>query len=269
MKLTTILALVPLVLAQSKQVESTVGMPARVDQVVLPAPELEAAPVDPNAPVLLRVTGTWAHGTDFRYDLEYQGFEPGEYDLARWLVRKDGGEKQALPAIPVTVRALLPAGAMTPHPRASGDDLNVGGYRVLMIVAGVAWLLGLVLLLRWIRPPRPVTVAAVARPRTLAERLRPLVQRALANELSRTERAQLELALVRVWKRKLGMEDVDPARALADLREHAEAGPLLCALEEWLHRPEPPAHVDLEALLAPYKDLPAEAFEHQEAGARA
>ncbi|MBI5362803.1 MAG: hypothetical protein HZA53_06465 [Planctomycetes bacterium] len=269
MKLAVALVLAPLAFAAQKAVESTVGMPARVEQVVLPAPELEAAPVDPNSPVLLRVTGTWAHGTDFRYDLEYQGFEPGQYDLARWLVRKDGGERQALPAIPVAVRALLPAETMTPHPRAPGDDLNVGGYRVLMIIVGVAWLLGLVLLLRWIRPPRPVATAAVARPRTLAERLRPLVRRALANELSRTERAQLELALVRVWKKKLGMEERDPAQALAALREHAEAGALLRALEDWLHRPEPPAHVDLEALLAPYQDLPAEAFEHQEAGLRA
>jgi hypothetical protein len=269
MKLAIVLALVPLAIASQARVESTVGMPARVEQVVLPAPELEAAPVDPKSPILLRVTGTWPHGTDFRYDLEYQGFEPGDYDLARWLVRKDGGAAQALPAIPVTVRALLPADVMTPHQREAGSDVSLGGYRVLMIVAGVAWLLGLVLLLRWIRPPRPAAIVATAKPRTLAERLRPLVQRALENELTRAERAQLELVLVGVWKRKLELDGLEPARALSLLRNHADAGPLIRALEDWLHRPEPPKDVDLEALLAPYRDLPAEAFEREEAGARA
>lgn len=269
MNLPTFFVLLPLVLAQSKRVESTVGMPARVEQVVLPAPELEAVPVDPKSPVLLRVTGTWAHGTDFRYDLEFQGFEPGEYDLARWLARKDGGELQELPAIPVTVSALLPAERITPHPRTGGEDVRIGGYRVLMVVAGVVWLLGLVLLLLWIRPRRAASAVLGAKPRTLAERLRPLVQRALANELSRSERAQLELVLVGVWKKRLELEDLEPARALELLRNHVDAGPLLRALEEWLHRPEPPKNVDLEALLAPYRDLPADAFEREEAGARA
>lgn len=258
--------------AAQKPVESTVGLPGRVEQVVLPAPELVAAPVDPNGRVILRVTGTWPHGTDFRYDLEFQGFEPGEYDLARWLVRKDGGERQALPPIPVTVRAVLAADRMKPNPRAPGAELALGGYRALAIVAGLAWVAGLVVLFLWIRPRRAQQLAAPVRARTLAERLRPLVHRAVANELTSAERAELELVLYRHWKRRLGLEDADPARALSALRAHAEAGPLIVALEDWLHRPEPPRDVDVAALLAPYQDLPDEpehAAAPRGAGARA
>ncbi|MBK7876940.1 MAG: hypothetical protein IPJ77_14545 [Planctomycetes bacterium] len=254
-------SLAPAAFVQEKAVESTVGLPARVEQVVLPAPELQAAPVDPKSPVLLRVTGTWPHGTDFRYDLEFQGFEPGEYDLARWLVRKDGGELQALPAIPVVVRAVLPAERMKPNPRTEGTGVALGGYRVLAIVVGVAWVAGVVVLLLWIRPRRTASTAVLARPRTLAERLRPLVERARANKLSRTERAELELVLYRYWKRRLGLEDTDPARALAELRSHAEAGPLLRALEDWLHRPDPEREVDVGRLLAPYQAVDDRAFD--------
>lgn len=261
MKLLQACALVLALTVAQKPVESTVGMPARVEQVVLPGPELQAAPLDPNAPVLVRVLGTWPHGTDFRYDLEFQAFEPGEHDLARYLVRKDGQPTLGLPKVPVVVRALLPAETMKPHPRGEGADVRLGGYRVLAIVAGVAWLLGLVVLLLWIRPKRAVAELAPARPRTLAERLRPLVERALRKELSRSERAELELVLVRSWSAKLGLADADPARALATLREHAEAGPLLRALEDWLHRPDPPREVDVDALLRPYAALPADAFE--------
>jgi len=47
---------------------------------------------------------------------------------------------------------------------------------------------------------------------------------------------------------------------LVDLREHPDAGPLLRGLEDWLHRPEPRESVDVGALLAPYRDLPADAL---------
>jgi hypothetical protein len=238
--------------------EATVGMSARIEQIVLPGPELQAKPVDPADPVLVRVLASWPHGTDFRYDLEYQGFEPGEHDLSAWLVRKDGSAAEGLPPIRVTIRSVLPEGRVTPHARGEGGGLSLGGYRTLGIVAGIAWIAGLVVLVRWIRPRRRTAAPAATRPRTLAERLRPLVERAMRNELSRAERAELELALLQHWKRRLGLGGMDPARALAELRAHPEAGALLAALEDWLHRPEPPRDVDLHALLAPYRHVAAE-----------
>lgn len=246
--------------------EATVGMSARIEQIVLPGPELQAVPVDPRSPVLLRVLATWPHGTDFRYDLEYQGYDPGEHDLARWLVRKDGTAPEGLPPIRVTIRSVLPPERVTPHAREEGGGLSLGGYQTVGIVAGIAWLAGLVVLVRWIRPRKLAADGRVVRPRTLAERLRPLVERAMKNELTRTERAELELTLLQHWKRKLGLAETEPARALAELRAHPEAGKLLVALEDWLHRPEPPRDVDLHVLLAPYHDV---ALETAEAGARA
>jgi hypothetical protein len=47
------------------------------------------------------------------------------------------------------------------------------------------------------------------------------------------------------------------------LRQHAEAGPLLQSLEDWLHRPEPAADVDIAALLVPYRDMPAHELDAQ------
>jgi Ca-activated chloride channel family protein len=45
------------------------------------------------------------------------------------------------------------------------------------------------------------------------------------------------------------------------MRKHPEAGPLLGQLEAWLHRPGPPEQVSVGALLAPYRDLPADALD--------
>jgi hypothetical protein len=242
-------------------VESTVGLPARIEAIVLPGTELEAAPSDVKSPIVLRIAATYPHGSAFRYDLEFTGLDPGEYDLRSFLKRKDGTPTADLPAIPVAIRSVLPAGQVKPHTPGEGEHPGVGGYRTTLIAAGVAWLAGLAAIL-WVgRRKRREEEAARPRPRTLAERLEPLVESALAGNLSRSERAQLELGLVAYWRRRLGYEDKRPAETIQLLRDHPEAGPLLTNLEDWLHRPTRPERVDVAALLAPYRSLPADALE--------
>ena len=58
--------------------KSTVGMPARIDQLVLPGTELEVRPIDDRlAPIVVRIVNTYPHGSAFRYDIVYYGLEPG------------------------------------------------------------------------------------------------------------------------------------------------------------------------------------------------
>jgi hypothetical protein len=147
-----------------------------------------------------------------------------------------------------------------PHPPRAGSAPHVGGYEELLLVAGALWVVGLVWLL-WAGRKRREEESLRARPATLAERLRPLVESALEGKLSRTERARLELGLVAFWRRKLGFEEKKPEEALALLRDHEEAGPLLRSLEDWLHRPAQPEQVDVAALLDPYRDLPADTLD--------
>jgi hypothetical protein len=96
--------------------------------------------------------------------------------------------------------------------------------------------------------------AASHRPKTLAEQLRPLVERAQAGTLSTPERAELERMLLAFWGRRLGLTDVDPREAMAQMRQHPEAGRLIEQLELWLHRPGTADEVDVAALLAPYRE---------------
>ena len=241
--------------------ESTVGIPARITDIVLPGSELEVLPQTAKTAVVLRITRVAPHGSEFRYDLEWAGLDPGEHDLRAFLRRKDGTDMSGLPAVPVTVRSVLPPGQIVPHHPPAGDVPGFGGYRAWWIVGGILWTIGLVWILLGFRKQRQRDAAVEAPPRTLAERLRPLVERALDGRLSRTERAQLELGLVSYWRRKLGLDDRQPAEAHVILREHAQAGPLLNQLDAWLHKPGPHADVDVGALLAPYKNLPPDAID--------
>jgi hypothetical protein len=250
-----------LALAATAQDRSTVGMPATIEELVLPGSELEDAPSSSAAPIVLRILSVSPHGTAFRYDLEYQGLDPGEHDLADYLQRKDGSELGLLPPIPVTIESLLPPGQVLPHRPDKGRVPSFGGYRAALVAAGAVWVAGLVAILLVGRRKRADAAADAPAPRSLAERLRPLVERAMRGTLTRSERAQLELSLVAYWRERLGLDAERPEKALAALYAHEQAGALLRSLEEWLHRPSPPVDVDVHALLEPYRDVRDDALE--------
>ena len=207
----------------------------------------------------MRIIATYPHGTAFRYDLEYTGLDPGTYNLVDYLRPKNAAAAAELPAIPIEITSVLPAGQIEPRTLERSDLPSIGGYRNLMIALGLLWLAGLVALV-WKRKHRSDAEDELAREASLAERLRPIVESALAGKLREGEQAELERLLLNYWRRRLGLEGVRPAQAVAQLREHEEAGRLLRQLEAWLHRPDPPEQVDLAGLLEPYRHLPVDEF---------
>ncbi|MEW6745853.1 MAG: hypothetical protein AB1486_24190 [Planctomycetota bacterium] len=252
--------------AAQDPVTGEVGMPITLRDLVLPGSVLDAKAIDFKAPVVVSVRSAFKHGAAFRYDIDCYGLEPGEYDLRDWLQRRDGSSTEDLPPLPFTVKSILPAGQVKPHALHPGEVSGIGGYRTLLVMGGTLWLAGLAALVFYRR--RRVSGEAAGgekKPRTLAERLRPMVVKALGGTLSLQERAELELALVAYWRRRLGLEEREPVEVLAELKQHAEAGPLLLALEEWLHRPRNEAAAetpdDLERLLAPYQEVADEELE--------
>jgi hypothetical protein len=240
---------------------STVGMPARIEQVVLPGPELEARPIeDRRAPLVLRIVATYPHGTAFRYDVIYYGLEPGRYDLRDYLRRKDGSPTKDVPPLPVMVEPVLPAGQIEPHRPPLERSPSLGGYRALMIAGGVAWAVVLLALALSGRRKRSMAGSDATRLPSMADRLRPLVDAAMAGTLGEGQKAELERLLIGYWRKRLGLERAEPSRVMAVLRDHEDAGPLLRRLEDWLHRPpgEAAGPADVAALLEPYRSIPAE-----------
>ncbi len=227
----------------------------------MPGTELEALPLDDRAaPVVLRIVKTYPHGTAFRYDLEYYVLDPGTFDLKNSLRRKDGSTINDLPSLQVTVRPILPPGQIKPHPLVLEGTPFMGGYRLLLVLAGVAWVFGLLAILFVGRRKRLAVRQQEKRVLTMADRLAPLVERGMAGKLTPTECADLERSLLSYWRRRLQLEDHKPVEAFATLRSHAQAGPLLEQLEIWLHRPGTAEQVNVAALLDPYRSLPADAL---------
>lgn len=240
---------------------TTVGMPARIEQLLLPGSELEAIPLDDRRrPIVLRIEAAFRHGDSYRYDLEYYGLEPGDFDLRSYVLRKDGSPLGQLPPIPVRIASVLPAGQIEPHALGIGALPWLGGYQLALIAGGIAWIGGL-LAIMLVGRRRAAVAGASDRPASLADRLRPLVEQATAGKLPHERLAELERLLLAWWRKRLKLETERPTVAIARLREHPEAGGLLTQLEVWLHRPASSGAVDVPALLRPYQQLPADALE--------
>ena len=94
------------------------------------------------------------------------------------------------------------------------------------------------------------------RPPSFAEKIRPLVESAAAGQLTAEGKATLERMLITHWQQRLNLSATNTSELIRHLRQHPEAGALLRALEDWLHRPPGRAAVRIEEFLAPYRNLP-------------
>jgi hypothetical protein len=129
----------------------------------------------------------------------------------------------------------------------------------MIIIGATLWFVALLAIL-FVGRRRKKQKQAAAKPLTLADRLRPLVEDAVAGRRDTVRLAELERTLILYWSRRLHMGANKPADALVILRGHPEAGPLLQQLEIWLHRPGTSGKINVGTLLAPYQNLPPDAL---------
>ncbi len=241
----------------------SVGVPARSAVVVPSGVELVARPLDDRqGKVVVRVLDKESVADGTRYKLSYYGLEPGTFDLRDYLQRADGQSLADIPPLPVTIRSVLPAGQIEPNALAADPSPFRSRYRWLMFGGAVLWFAGLVALAFAGRRRRVQVEATPAPPQTLADRLRPLVERAMTGHSEPGEHAELERILIAYWRRQLGLGHLNLGAAMALIRTDPTAGALLGQLEAWLHRPPgETALVDLTSLLGPYRSLPTDPVE--------
>lgn len=242
------------------QDDPSLGVTNTIEQIVLPGTELTHKKVDPDeTPLIVRVVATFPHGDSFRYDISYFGLTEGEYDLKDFLERIDGSSTDDLPSIPVTIRSILEAGQIEPNQLEIGGLSRFGGYWQLVFAGLAVWLVVLFALILVGRKRKQLEEIEVKHELTLAELLRPSVEKAIAGTLSQEKYAELERLLLAFWQKRLDLTNMEPARALQKIREHEESGPLVRQLEEWLHSPpKSTGAVNVAKLLEPYQQYGVE-----------
>jgi len=221
----------------------------------LPGPELQARPGDGREPVVLRITAVYPHGTaGFRYDLSWSALEPGSYDLTKFLEPAAGATPVPLPALTVEAAGVLPVGPPGELPDPGVPELpSIGGYRFWLPAGITLWVLAGGAFFYLTRKQKSAASPSVATAgQSLAQRLEPLLQRALAGPLETGEKAELERLVIAFGRERLGLTDAATPAVWQSLREDAATGAWLRTLEVWLHRRSPvePAEADLKALIA-------------------
>lgn len=219
----------------------SVGLRAQVE-VALPGPRLVARPLAGDDQVVLRVVSVAPAGPDrLRYQLELYGLRPGRHDLGRYLMREDGSPPLGIPPLPIEVLSVIPPGPAEPGQLAAQAAPRLGGYRLLMGLAVVLWGGGLLALMFVRRGPRAAPPAPPpAPPPRAAELLRPLVQDALGGRIDTRGQARLEALILETCRERLGLGELPAREAMTRLRADPEAGPIVAALELWLHAPPGP-----------------------------
>ena len=248
-------------MAFAEEREATVGMTGEIEDHVISGPRLEPIPLTDSAtPIVLRVKADYKHGDGYRYHFEYYGLEPDSYNLIDFLRPMGGADSAALAkAEPLEVKIV---------PVLADDQIqlnlaeppsipSLGGYRLWLKVAVGLWIFGLLAILFCRRRKGSVSSEEARAERTFADELRPLVEKAMRGTMSGKENADLERMLLGYWRERLDLKDENPIQALATLRKHEEAGPLMIQLERWLHQPQPESDVDLTKLLEPYRHAAA------------
>jgi len=241
-----------------------VGMVGKIEQIVIPGGELEAIPNDdPFAKMIVRVAESYRHGDSFRYDLEFTGFEPGRYDLAKYLQRKSReASSPKLPPIDVEILSVLEPGKIEPSRPEPPRIRSWWTYWTKLNIFVGLWIAGLAGLFHWSHRTRKIESAAPEKtpPPTVAQRLKPLVQAACDGTIEPRERAQLESLLIAYWTaRSNAYSEISPGLILSKLKQDAEAGPLLIKLEQWLHMPPGQGRAtdaEISELLKPYESVP-------------
>jgi hypothetical protein len=234
----------------------TVGVAGQISSLVLPGTKLEGKPLVDDAPMVVQIINAFKHGDGFRYDLEFQGFEPRKYDLKNWVVREDGSTTDDLPSIEVEVVSLLPKGLQNPNKLEPGELPNLGGYGLLAKIVAIAWGLGLLCLI-FLRGAKKKKNEEQEKTESLADLLKDRLSAVFAGKVNPTQYAELERMLFGMWRRRLKLENVSADEALRKIRNNDDAGPLMRQLEEWMHSPNPTTDVDLASLLKPYQNIPA------------
>ncbi|YCM44038.1 hypothetical protein V2O64_22270 [Verrucomicrobiaceae bacterium 227] len=235
--------------------DQRVGLPLIIEDQYLPGPLLEVVPRRDREPSLIvRILETKPGKDGFRYTFEVQGLDAGTHNLGEFLRDANAESGHSEHNVPVTITTELPPGLPRPSELAPKPVPGIGGYRTLVKVLIAVWVVGLLVLINSFRKKKPVLEAEAA-PVTLADRLKPLIQKASREPLTTNDQARLERLLVGHWREKLPeVQGLTPVETLRHLRQHPEASPLILKLEHWLHAPGSQVEPDaLEQLLAPYR----------------
>ncbi|RFC43949.1 MAG: hypothetical protein DVB28_001270 [Verrucomicrobia bacterium] len=250
----------------------TVGTEAATT-ILLDQRSYSVAELTSNTPLLVRIAGIEPKDDGvFAYHLVYTGLEIGVFNLTDFLVTTTG-QRLREPIATVTIGSVIPPGAR--HAAVYTDPPYQGRavpYKFLLILGTLVWA-GCGGALFWPVKKQPAVTPdpepepqqdepdaeESSAPKTLAELLRPLVEKAANKSISLEEKGRLEQILFEHWGKELELDHLDSLEQLRRILAHPDAGALLRTIERWLYQPNSLiTPEEINAALQSYSALPSD-----------
>ncbi len=230
---------------------TSVGVGFVIDGVEISGSKVIPIPrADYKTPIVLRVVSAEKTDSGFRYSLNAEGLDPGNYDLAKYLKREDNTLLET-EAIPLEVYSVLEKPLTEPRKLTSTKPEKIGGYTTLLWVLGVAWMVGLIGMIFY-KKRNQLTEEQQTPPPTLTEKIAALLKQGKSNTDSQ---AQLERLLIGHWMEKFPeLKDKPMSESLTFLRNNEESSPMILSVERWLHSGKEVTEEEIERTLAPYSE---------------
>ena len=237
------------------QTKAPLGLPKTLEDLYLPGSKIEVIPRTNNeSSLVIRILEIKPAANGFRYDFEIYALDPGTHRIAEFLryATYRSPIKDLDATFEVTTTHPLDTLPKPSEPEPVEPE-KLGGYKNLVIVLGIFWLLIFLAIIFYRKKHRTDLVVEKPLP-TLHEKLQVLVSVASQGEINDQQQANLERLILGHWKEQIPeIDSLTPARALVELRSHPEASPLILKLEEWLHAPNTKlSREEFLPLLAPY-----------------
>lgn len=240
----------------------TLRVPLGVEQaaiVTYSGPELTVAPYKWGVAVNVRIAEV-AEQPDRRvYDLRYIVNREGTFDLKDYLAAKDGGALDGLPSFHFTGDPTLSKHLDNRIQETEEIRVEVGGY-YFETMAGLTflWIAWLLLLIFYNRARPAVDAGSDVPEPTAAEVLRVLLERLESGSLDTSDKARLEMVMLRRWRDDLAGVDRSMASLMDRLGRDEKIREPLRALQQWLHHPASTIpDTEIAAVLRPYSLEPA------------
>lgn len=217
------------------------GVPLGVEQAVIiryAGPRLVVRPYRRGASVTVRIAHEAQQGASRVYDVRYVVTLPGEFDLVEYLASAEGVALDDLPSFKVRGETRLTKDIETRILEIEDVGVHIWHwYYETLAALGAAWVLwfvGLVVIGRRKRPPRP---APPPREPSLAELIAGYLAALARGDLSVDDKARLEILLLRHWRQRLSPQPDRMAAACRQMQREAGVGEAYASLEAWLHDP--------------------------------
>jgi hypothetical protein len=236
MKKALFILLLLLISLAAQEKSGDVGLTKKLN-VTFPGEKLMAAKVDDKSRAMVRILTAQKSGDGYKYEMEFIGLEPGEYNLIDYL-RTENDEPLTFKKHQIEVGTSLAVGfdgELLDYQKTSRN--LIPWYKKINYAVMAIWALLLPVIILYGRKKKKADEIVVEEEKSINEKIRGLLS-SMGNSSSKELWQKVESLIFQHWCEKKNLQGMPMHEAIIKLKEDDEAGPFILKLEKGIHSQE-------------------------------